>query len=141
MVNGAAPQRAPGLAAGMAVLGLFCAYIAATGLSETFTGLTTAAPLVNVRAGAAAALPAAAMLLLLALLLWRTPSADSRREKRLFGVVLACMPLLALMPLGLTLFAGSRLAAREYRRCEGPMGSRGLLTRTYARGDAPCPTP
>lgn len=137
--TGTTPQRAPGLAAAFALLGLFCAYLAVTGLGETFAGLAAETPVVRVRAGAAAAVPTAAMLLLLALLLFRQPSADGRREKRLFSAVVACLPLLAIMPLGLTWGAGARLEDRGYQRCVGPMGSRGLLTRTWTRGDAPCP--
>jgi hypothetical protein len=139
MATGAGPKRAPGLAAALGALGLLCAYIAAAGLTETFAGLSAGASPVLIRAGAAAAAPAAFMLLLLALLLVREPSASGRREKRLFGAVLACLPLLVVLPMGLNWIAGTRLADQGYRQCAGPMGSRGVLTRTWTRADAPCP--
>ena len=135
-----APQRAPLLAAALATFGLFCVFLAWSGLTETFSGFAARSPLVRVRTGAATAAPVSVMLLLFALMLIRRPSADGRREKLLFGTVLACAPLLVIMPVALGLGMGAALGGRDYRQCEGPMGSRGFLTRIWIRDDAPCPS-
>lgn len=140
MPSQSAPQRAPVLATAIAALGLFCVFLAVSGLRESFGGFAAGAPLVRVRTGAATAAPVAIMLLLFAIMLIRQPSADGRREKLLFGLVLACVPLLAVTPVALGLGMGAALSGRDYRQCDGPMGSRQFLTRLWVRHDAPCPS-
>jgi hypothetical protein len=132
-------RRAVLLGAGVAALGLVCAAIAVTGLSETVAGLTGSTPLVFVRKGAAAAVPAAVALLACAAMLLLPQSTDGKREVRLFAVALCCLPLLVALPLVLGWTAGMRLTNAGYEQCAGPMGSRGALNQSWARPPAVCP--
>lgn len=125
----------------LGALGLSCALLAWSGLAETLGDFTAGALLVRVHTGAATAVPAAIMLLLPASMLIRRPSADERWEKLLFGLVLACVPMLVIMPVALSLGMGAALGDRQYRPCAGPMGSRQLFKRLWVRGDTPCPSP